>query len=234
MNKHLQQLIEISQIDKESDALEPAILEKRAKLDSLLAQKNELNNAKIRIAEEKEEIQLAIARNEAGIQENDQKIENITKRIKGGCSDREARALTLEEDLAKEQIKHANQEIERLHKEIEAKAPYEEEIAQQLTELESQIKEANTEAEAAINEIKQAQQAIFAKKEQCIATMDQKIITFYEKIRRWAKNTSVVPIRRQACGGCFIRLNDKLLSEIKHSKDIITCPHCGRILYPES
>lgn len=234
MNKHLQQLIQIAQIDKESDALLPIIQQKHENLDKLLATKHEHIAAQSRLAEEKDEKLQAIARNEAAITENNTKLESIADRIKEGCSDREARTLAIEEDLAKEQIKHANNEIERINKELDSIPPKEQEIAQALIELESTIQEEQAKVDEAVKEIAQEQQAIFAKKEKCIATMDQNIITFYEKIRKWAKNTSVVPIRRQACGGCFIRLNDRLLGEISHSSDITTCPHCGRILYIES
>lgn len=234
MNKHLQQLIQIAQIDKEADALVPVMQQKHENLDKLLATKHENIATQSRLAEEKEEKLQAIARNEAVITENNAKLESITQRIKDGCSDREARTLAIEEDLAKEQIKHANNEIARLNKELESYTPKEQEISQALIELESTIQEEQAKVDGEIEEVKQAQQAIFAKKEKCITSMDQNIIAFYEKIRKWAKNSSVVPIKRQACGGCFIRLNDKLLSDISHISNIITCPHCGRILYLES
>lgn len=234
MNKHLQQLIQIAQIDKEADALVPVMQQKHENLDKLLATKHEHIATQSRLAEEKEEKRQAIARNEAIIAENNAKLDAITERIKDGCSDREARTLAIEEDLAKEQIKHANNEIERINKELDSIPPKEQEIAQALIELESAIQEEQAKVDEAVKEITQEQQAIFAKKEQCIATMDQNVIVFYEKIRKWAKNTSVVPITRQACGGCFIRLNDRLLGEIIHSSSITTCPHCGRILYIES
>ena len=63
--------------------------------------------------------------------------------------------------------------------------------------------------------------------------MDQKIISFYEKIRKWAKNTAVVPVKKQACYGCFMKINDKTYSEVIKGEEIVTCPHCGRILYIE-
>ncbi|NLC28118.1 MAG: hypothetical protein GX780_05020, partial [Campylobacteraceae bacterium] len=71
------------------------------------------------------------------------------------------------------------------------------------------------------------------KKEALVETMSQKIITFYEKIRKWAKNTVVVPVKKQACYGCFMRINDKTYAAVIRNEDIITCPHCGRILFKE-
>ena len=42
-----------------------------------------------------------------------------------------------------------------------------------------------------------------------------------------------MPMKKQACYGCFMRVNDKTFSEVVHSESITTCPHCGRILYSE-
>lgn len=92
-------------------------------------------------------------------------------------------------------------------------------------------KEIAQKVEIEVQKVKEEQKKIFTQKEELVSKMDQKIISFYEKIRKWAKNTSVVPVTRQACGGCFIRINDKIYSDIIRSDDIITCPHCGRILY---
>ena len=61
--------------------------------------------------------------------------------------------------------------------------------------------------------------------------MNQNIIVFYEKIRRWARNTAVVPVRKQACYGCYMKLNDHTYASVVRGEEITTCPHCGRILY---
>ena len=74
---------------------------------------------------------------------------------------------------------------------------------------------------------------VYAKKDKLIATMNQKILAFYEKIRKWAHNTAVVPVKKQACYGCFMQINDKTFSAVIKGEDIVTCPHCGRILYKQ-
>ncbi|GAD19285.1 zinc ribbon domain-containing protein [Helicobacter fennelliae] len=233
MNKHLKQLIEIAQIDKESDAFEPMIKEKTKTLNALLASQDQQKSAITAIAESKDELKLAIVRNELSIQENSQKIEEIAQKTKEVRSDREARALAIEEDLAREQIKHANSEIERLNKELESKEQEQAQKQAKQDELQAQIQELQVATDAEVKRIREQQHEIFLKKEKAIASIDQKVIIFYEKIRKWAKNTSVVPVKKQACGGCFIRINNKLYTEILQSNDIITCPHCGRILYIE-
>lgn len=59
--------------------------------------------------------------------------------------------------------------------------------------------------------------------------MNQKVLSFYEKIRKWAKNTAVVPVKKQACYGCFMKIYDKTYLSVIKGEEIITCPHCGRI-----
>ena len=44
----------------------------------------------------------------------------------------------------------------------------------------------------------------------------------------------MVPVRKQACYGCFMRVNDKTYASVLKQDDIVTCPHCGRILYKET
>lgn len=231
MNKNLTQLIAIAQIDKEADALDPVMQDKQSVLDKLLAQKAK-QEARLRALDEmQEEARLTITRNDGIIQANSQKIEDIQQRLIEPRSDREARTLSIEEDLAKEQIRHSNNEIARLNKELESREAQINEINSEIETLQTSIQTTKEICEKEISQIKAQQQEIFKKKEVFIAAIDKKVITFYEKIRRWAKNTSVVPVKKQACGGCFIRLNDKLYSDILQSSEIISCPHCGRILY---
>ena len=75
---------------------------------------------------------------------------------------------------------------------------------------------------------------ISAKKYALLEKMDKNIISFYEKIKIWAGNSAVAPVKKQACYGCYMKINDKTYMSILKSDDIITCPHCGRILYKEA
>ena len=40
-----------------------------------------------------------------------------------------------------------------------------------------------------------------------------------------------MPVRKHACYGCFLKINDKTYSDVLRAEEIVTCPHCGRILY---
>ncbi|MBQ1964063.1 MAG: hypothetical protein II358_01410 [Tidjanibacter sp.] len=61
--------------------------------------------------------------------------------------------------------------------------------------------------------------------------VDERLLQAYSRIRSNVRNgMAVVPIKRDACGGCFNRIPPQRQSEIRQGKKIIICEYCGRIL----
>jgi len=61
--------------------------------------------------------------------------------------------------------------------------------------------------------------------------VDPRLLISYERIRKSYRNgLAVVPVVREACGGCFNTVPPQRQSEIKQRKKIIVCENCGRIL----
>ena len=233
MNKQLEQLIKVSDFDKAIDAFEPEIENKRSDIYKINHLKERKQTDLLRAQEDKRSILLQISTNNQSLQNINTKLEDIARKKSMIKSERELRALSIEEDIAKEQATHANQEIQRLELEGEHKDKQQQALQEEIQKYQEQVDELEDKISVDIEKIRQKQQEILAQKEILVATMDKHIIQFYEKIRKWAKNTAVVPIKRQACGGCFMYINDRTSSAIARDDEIITCPHCGRILYIE-
>lgn len=231
MNKHLNQLIKIANLDKEIDSFEPRIQEAKKELYILLEQEEQINSEIESLQGVAKDISLAIGKNENHLHELSTKLEEIAKKIKLIKTEKEHKALNLEEELAKEQITFANEEIARLNVLLESKKDAINVLKEKIENNKKEQQAIETKVQGEVEKVKAEQKEVFSQKEKLVIKMDQKIISFYEKIRKWAKNTSVVSISRQACGGCFMRINDKVYSDVIRSDDIITCPHCGRILY---
>ena len=61
--------------------------------------------------------------------------------------------------------------------------------------------------------------------------VDARLLNSYDRIRKNYRNgLAVVPVERDACGGCFNAIPPQRQSEIKQRKKIIVCENCGRIL----
>lgn len=233
MNKHLEQLIDLSLIDKEIDAFEPQIEEANLQYDALLATKNSVVNEIATLSDEIKDEQIKKQKNELHLAELSAKLEENGKKSAEVKTEREMKSLQLEEEIAKEQVNFANEEIERLEKLIAHKQTKIDELSAKETEIESKLSGVKADVDVKLAKIDADRTVIFAKKEILVAAMNQKGLSFYQKIRRWAKNTTAVPVRNQACMGCYMALSDKVYAEVIKGEEITTCPHCGRLLYLE-
>ena len=234
MNKHLNELIELSKIDKAIDSYTPQLEAADKKVAKI---EKKINAAQAEL----DTLNASIIQNDARVKTFEEQLtmlnEQLTlnaKKSKDITTEKEMNALSLEEDIAKEKMTFANEEIDRLQN-INATTTL------LLDEASEKVK-ALTEEYTAMNEIVSVERAeiekskgeLFVEREKSSRDLEQKVLAFYEKIRIWAGNTAVVPVKKQACYGCYMKLNDKTYSEVIKADEICNCPHCGRILYIES
>lgn len=234
MNKYLEQLVDLAQIDKEIDGFGPR-LEKvervlRATKDEQAGIVEQISNIDEAVAELKSQK----SQTNAHIAEFSAKIKDVSKKSSAAKTEKEIKALQLEDELAREQLEAANEEIERLEKIIANKNDLKTELEAKSAELTTSLQKIEADIAQEVSAIEKERAEIYAKKDKLIGDMNQKILTFYEKIRKWAHNTAVVPVKKQACYGCFMQINDKTYSAVIKGEDVVTCPHCGRILYKET
>ena len=233
MNKYLEDLVKLSKYDIAISMFEPKIENEKAKLSTFVevaeSIKSQINDTYAQI----DDVKSKRTKNNIHLAELKTKLDDISKKNNEVSNEKELKALQLEEEIAKEQVSFANEEIIRLDEIASAKEDELKELQEKLTEEEESIKEIQIAVDNAIEEINQERNNVSQDRGQLLEKFDKKILTFYEKIRRWAKDTAVVPVKDQACYGCFMKINDKTYSEVIKSEEIINCPHCGRILYKE-
>jgi len=233
MNPHLKQLIDLSQVDKEIDAFEPQIEEANYNYEAALAKTKSSESDIENLTNEIKEEEVKKAKNELHLAELSQKLEDNSKKSSEIKTEREMKSLQLEEEIAKEQVNFANEEIARLEKVVEIKEELIEKLQTEVKEAESKLESVKAEVDTVLTDINNERQKVFVKKDKLVSDMNQKGLSFYQKIRRWAKNTTAVPVKNQACYGCFLTINDKTYADVIKAEEITTCPHCGRILYIE-
>lgn len=233
MNKYLQQLVELSDLDKQIDGFIPRIQDIEKAYKNIEEECETITVNIERLDEEVNDLKSQKSGTNAHIAEFSAKIKDVAKKSSSAKSEKEIKALSLEEDIAKEQLEAANEEIARLEKLIDSKNSQKDELGAKKAELKENLKNIKSKTLSELENIGKEREEVYAKKDKLIATMNQKILAFYEKIRKWAHNTAVVPVKKQACYGCFMQINDKTFSAVIKGEDIVTCPHCGRILYKQ-
>ena len=233
MNQHLKQLIDLAKIDKEIDAFEPQIEEANYNYEAALAKTKSIESDIENLTHEIKDEEVKKQKNNLHLADLSKKLEDNSKKSSEVKTEREMKSLQLEEEIAKEQVTFANEEIARLEKIIEAKKEQVEVAKVTLVELHSNLESVKADVDKKLEVINIARQEVFVAKEKLLGTVNQKGLAFYQKIRRWAKNSTVVPVDDQACMGCHMRLSDKIYADVIKADEIVTCPHCGRIIHVE-
>ncbi len=234
MNQHLKQLIDLSKVDKEIDAFEPQIEEANYNYEAALAKTKSIESDIENLTHEIRDEEVKKQKNNLHLAELSKKLEDNSKKSSEVKTEREMKSLQLEEEIAKEQVSFANEEIERLERIIEHKKEQVEVAKTSLVSLQANLDSVKAEVDKKLEVINQARQEVFVAKEKLLGTINQKGLAFYQKIRRWAKNSTVVPVEEQACMGCHMLLSDKIYADVIRADEIITCPHCGRIIHVET
>jgi uncharacterized protein len=113
-------------------------------------------------------------------------------------------------ELKKETVKDVEAELEERTKDLEAKK----------AELNDIVAETQKEEELLL------ERSVGQK-----AQIEDRLLNAYERIRSNARNgLAVVPVERDACGGCFNKIPPQRHLDIRLHKKIIVCEYCGRIL----
>ncbi len=131
---------------------------------------------------------------------------------------------TLEIELCEKRIKEFTGKIEEKKTVIEESQGILEDRTGDLEtkkgELESITSETQKEEEDLENKSKEIQNLI-----------EERLCNAYKKIRGNARNgLAVVPVERDACGGCFNKIPPQRQLDVRSRKKIIVCEYCGRIL----
>lgn len=83
------------------------------------------------------------------------------------------------------------------------------------------------------DKIKAALDLLKKQREELAVKVDKKILQKYEKIVRNKDGLAVVPIKNDACQGCFRILPPQVINEARMHEALVLCDSCARILYSE-
>lgn len=146
-------------------------------------------------------------------------------------NNREYDAITKEIELQNLEIQISEKRIKEAYAKIEAKK---EDISKTQGELDERNKDLDSkkgELEVLTKESEEDEQKLMKDREKATKNIEERLLNSYTKLRDNARNgLAVVPVSRGACGGCFNVVPPQRQADIRDSKKIIVCEHCGRIL----
>ncbi|MEY4504885.1 MAG: hypothetical protein RL154_1182 [Pseudomonadota bacterium] len=231
MNEQLRKVAELAHIDAEIDSFGPKEDEVRSELNKLVERNSRIE---IQIEDLKvslKELGYKKSKNDIHLKELSTKMQEFSKRSASLKNEREIKALQVEEEITKEQIDQANDEIARFEALEQSKKEKIAELTSELERLKTDIGSAEEGLKDQIASIAQNRQSVYERKDKLVYTINPKVYGFYQRIRRWAGNTTVVQAQNKACMGCYMVITDNDFRRVIVGEEIVTCPHCGRILY---
>lgn len=146
---------------------------------------------------------------------NNREYDALTKEIEFQnleiqLAEKRIREFTAQLTMSKEEIENAQHELSDRRNDLEAKR----------SELTDIVAETELEEKELIHKSELQQRSI-----------EERLLIAYKRIRKNARNgLAVVPVERDACGGCFSYIPPQRQLDIKLHKKIIVCEFCGRIL----
>src|SRR5688500_12115847 len=190
-----------------------------------------LHARQTRVEEEINGIQEFIAQKKEGIKDAEALVKKYEKQSDNVKNNREFEAINKEMEMQTLEVKLAEKHIKDATEEIAEKAKQLELAKKAVSTKEANLKGKKSELEKIIAETDKEEKQYNKLAKSARETVDERLLLSYDRIRKNYRNgLAVVPVERDACGGCFNAIPPQKQSEIKQRKKIIVCENCGRIL----
>ena len=193
-----------------------------------------LHSRETRIEEEINGINDFIEQKKAAISQSQDLIKKYEKQSDNVKNNREYEAITKELEMQTLEVKLSERHIKDANEEISEKARVLDQVKKNIANKEANLKVKKGELDKIIAETEKEEQEHRALSEKARAAVDPRLLSSFDRIRKNFRNgKAVVPVLRDACGGCYNAIPPQRQSEIRQHKKIIVCENCGRILVDE-
>ena len=146
-------------------------------------------------------------------------------------SNREFDSLNKEIEYQQLEIQLCDKRIKEHTAELASKNLIVEASVKALEERKLDLENKKEELQSIIKETEKEEQELSVESNKASDVIEARLLNAYQRIRKNARNgLAVVPVDRDACGGCFNKIPPQRQLDIRQRKKVIVCEHCGRIL----
>ncbi|MDB5252412.1 MAG: zinc ribbon domain protein [Flaviaesturariibacter sp.] len=231
VEEKLSSLVSLQKVDSKLDEIRILKGELPVEVADLEDEIQGLHARQLRIEEEINGITEFIEQKKEAIQTAEalgKKYEKDSENVK---NNREFEAINKEIEMQQLEVKLAEKHIKDANEEIAEKAQALDKAKKAIAAKEGVLNGKKGELEKIIATTEKEERQYNKQAEEARSHVDQRLLASYEKIRKNYRNgLAVVPVERDACGGCFYSIPPQKQSEIKQRKKVMVCENCGRIL----
>lgn len=180
------------------------------------------------------ELELQIKTKKSVIEESRELIRKYEEQRNNVRNNREYDSLTKEIEYQELEIQLAEKRITEYSYKLDVTRETIEQSRDKYEERQDDLKSKKEELTEIVTETESEEKELLAKSVENEAIIEPRLLNAYKRIRKNARNgLSVVPIERDACGGCFNKIPPQRQLDIRMHNKIIVCEYCGRILVDE-
>ncbi|HAJ99873.1 MAG TPA: hypothetical protein DCM62_07595 [Bacteroidales bacterium] len=177
------------------------------------------------------ELETEITGKKIFIKQSQDQIKKYEGQLMNVRNNREYDSLSKEIDTQGLDIQLSEKRIKEFTASIEMKNETIKDIESELNERKRDLTAKNDELVDIIAETQKEEELLLAQSEEQKKKIESRLLKAYERIRNNAHNgLAVVPIERDACGGCYNKIPPQRQLDIRQSKKLIVCEYCGRLL----
>ena len=231
VEEKLSSLVKLQKIDSKLDQIQILKGELPMEVSDLEDEIQGLTSRKNRIEEEINGITDFIEQKKNAIKDAAELVKKYEKQSEAVKNSREFEAINKEIEMQQLEGKLAEKHIRDANEELAEKAKQLEYANKQIGSKESVLNGKKGDLEKIIAETEKEEQHYNDIAGEARKGMDERLLYSYDRIRKSYRNgLAVVPVDRDACGGCYNAIPPQKQSEIKQRKKVMVCENCGRIL----
>ena len=146
-------------------------------------------------------------------------------------NNREYDAITKEIEFQNLEIQLAEKRLKEAKFAIESKSEIVEKSQSEFSERKKDLKLKKSELDEIIAETEKEEKDLLKASAKASESIEDRLLNAYKRVRSNTLNgLAVVPVERDACGGCFNKIPPQKQLDIRMNKKLLVCEHCGRIM----
>ena len=231
VEERLRALYSLQLVDSEIDKIKTLRGELPLEVQDL---EDEIAGLETRLGNLKEEVvglEKSVSKKHNEITDAEALIKKYEEQQKNVRNNREFDSLSKEIEYQNLEIELFNKKIKEFNFQIDEKKVVIADSEVTLSERKTDLDNKKSELDEIISDTQKEEEGLYKKLETIEEIIEDRLLTAYKRIRSNARNgLAVVPVQRDACGGCFNQIPPQRQLDIKSRKKIIVCEYCGRIL----
>jgi predicted nucleic acid-binding Zn-ribbon protein len=231
VNKQLEHLIQLQQIDSKIRAIQRTIEDVPGKITEVESPLQVSQNVLNRIKQQYDAFEKKKREKERALEDINDKINKLKMRTGEIKTNKEYQALlkeikTVEDDRSsiEDDILSAMEDADTLGKQIKTEEHNYRVNKEKVEALKKDIENEKSETEKELLTV----QGI---REKVIEAVDSEVYDQYFMLLEICGGLAVIEVKDEICQGCNMNIPPQLFVELKKNEEIYNCPHCRRIIF---